>query len=589
MPLIARKTTEQQAQPKQPLFERVQDWIFRLDVGTGLGFFRLGMFALGVLLVVLLYTGTQFYGLRDPEAMDMGQLGRNLWRGRGYVTQNIRPLELWYLNSIGRPPLDEKTGTQPELWTPPMYPWVLSVAFRLSPPEFEVAGGAMTLGADRVLMVVGWVFFLVGLAMMYVLARELFDHRVAVMSSFLYLLCNPLLESAIAGVPIGFLSVLFMVAAWGVLKAEKWQASGRSGWWVNGALAASALAVGLGTLTQYAFVSVLLPLIVYVAVSFPKQWMAKAGLCLGVFLLVLTPWVVRNWKVSKTMFGLSHYELLEGVGEGTAREIRPGELQRMYGGEIPRLRVRQQLRSALAKGRELYEVTLKDVGSNYLIAFFLVALLHRFRQEEVFRLRRFIFWSLLTTMMWLSVVGPPRRNFLTIFLPLIIVYGVAFFYVMFERLQFRTRLLRKGVVGLFALFNALPFFFMLLPPRTTVPYPPYDGGIVTAIGRVFRQEEALVSDIPWAVAWYADRTAIWAPLKEEHYFAINDEVKLISGIYLTQQTLLQQGVLDVIAGHQRFWIQMFQPPQNWNPQFPLQFFRPVSPDGQQVLISNRPR
>src|SRR5439155_11145316 len=99
---------------------------------------------------------------------------------------------------------------------------------------------------------------------------------------------------------------------------------------------------------------------------------------------------------------------------------------------------------------------LKDVGSNYLIAFFLAALLHRFRAEEVFRLRRLAFWSLIASLVWLSVADPPKRNFLTVFLPLIIVYGVSFFFVVFERLQFRTRLLRNGMVGLFVLLNALP-------------------------------------------------------------------------------------------------------------------------------------
>ena len=93
MPFIAGKKTDQPDEYK-PLYERIQDWIFKLDVGEGLGPFRVGIFCLVVLLVILLYTGTQFYGLHDAEVMDAGQLARNLWRGRGYVTQNIRPLEI---------------------------------------------------------------------------------------------------------------------------------------------------------------------------------------------------------------------------------------------------------------------------------------------------------------------------------------------------------------------------------------------------------------------------------------------------------------------------------------------------------------
>ena len=588
MPFIAGKEPDERV-AYQPLYERVQDWIFKIDVGEGLGWFRFGMFCLVALLVVLLYTGTQFYGLHDAEPMDAGQLARNLARGRGYVTQNIRPLEIWYLTSIGRPPLNPIANTQPELWTPPMYPAVLSAAFHVMPPNFDVMNGAWTLGADRVLMIVGWVFYLLGMALMYALAREMFDHRVAAMSAIMYLFCNPLLESAISGLSWGLMSVLFLLTAYAVFKAEKWQAQGRSVAWVYGALAVSALAVALGTLTQYAFASVLVPLLIYVGVSFPKRWRVKCGLCVVVFVLTLAPWMARNWKVSQTLFGLSRFELLEGVGEGTEAEIKVGQVQRIFGGDLPDLRFRQQVRRALINGRQLYEVALKDVGGTYLVVFFLVGLLHRFRQEEVFRLRRFVFWAMLMAIVWMSVAGPPRRNFLTVFEPLIIVYGVAFFYVMFERLQFRTRLVRSSLIGVFAVFNSLPFIFMLLPPATTLPYPPYRADAVALLGKAFTEDEVLVSDIPWAVAWYADRTAIWDPFDGKDFFAINDNVKVVSGIYLTQETLLRQDVLQMVTGYQRFWMQMFDlahfPPST----FPLQIARPWTPDGQQVLISNHRR
>ena len=468
MPFIAGKKPEGPV-PYKPLFERVQDWIIKIDLAPELGSFRVGMFGLLTLMVILLYTGTQFFGLHDAEAMDAGQLARNLWRGHGYVTQNVRPFELRYLNSIGRPPLDPKTNAQPELWTPPMYPLVLSAVFHVLTPDFDMSGNVRTLAADRVMMIFGWVLYLVGMVLLYLLAREMFDHRVATMSVFMYLFCNPLLEAAIAGVSWGLMSILFLLTAYGVFKAEKWQAEGRSTRWVLGALAGSALAVGLGTLTQYAFASVLVPLLIYVGVSFPKQWRAKCGLCVLMFLLVLAPWVARNWAVSQTLFGLSRFEMLEGIGVGTPGEIKAGQVQRTYVGDLPQFKFRQQLRRTLINGRQMYEVVLKEVGSNYLIVFFLVGLMHRFRQEEVFRLRRFVFWTLLMAIVWMSIAGPPKRNFLTVFLPLIIVYGVAFFYVMFERLQFRTRLTRTGVIGFFGLqFVAVCFHGFAADDQTSV-------------------------------------------------------------------------------------------------------------------------
>lgn len=585
MPLIAGKKSEQPVL-QAPLFERIQDWIFKLDVGIGVNWFRFGLFCLIALLIVLLYTGTQFYGLREAQAMDMAQLGRNLARGRGYVTQTVRPLELWYLNSIGQPGLDPNQLTQPELWSPPVYPLILSAVFRVVQPDFHVTLGSQTLQADRVMMMVSWLFYVIAMGLTYVLARDMFDHRVAVLSAFLYLFCDPLLGFGISGLPMGWLTVLFLTMTYGVMKAERWQAAGKPAWWVHGALAASALAVGLGTLTQYAFASVLVPLLVYVGVSFPRQWFVKVGLCLGVFLLVLTPWVVRNVKVSRTMFGLAHYEMLEGMGKGTGNEIREGQFQRDYQPEMPPFKAWPIIRKCLLNGRELYERSLKEVGSNYLIAFFLAALLHRFKREEVFRLRRLVFWSMIICMVWLGMAGFPERNFLNVFMPLVIIYAAAFFYVMFERLQFRTRLLRTGMIALFVVLNAVPFLFTVLPPSPTLPT--HDPKVIVEHVRdKFREDEMLISNVPWAVAWYGDRTAVWVPYAERDYYAINDGVRLISGIYLTQR-LLEQSPVEMMMGLESFWIEMYL--RNPPARLPLQVKQVASTvHGLQVLISNRNR
>ncbi len=579
----------------QPLFERIQEFVFRMDMGAGVKWFRVVLFVLLVLLVVLIYTGTQFFGLRDREAMELGQLGRNLAVGRGYVTQVIRPYVMAYLVSVGKPPLlttgdrparETDPCWQPELWTPPGYPLFLSIVFQIYEPDFSVKPGSGSLEADRELMVVSWLLFLSGLLLVYLMARDMFDHRVAVLSVFLYLFCDPLLEFAVSGGPMMFLSLLFLIACQGLLKAERWQMGGKPAWWTYSAVAVSALAVALGVLTDYAMVSVLVPLVVYLLVSFPRQRWQMMGLCLAVFMVVVGPWMARNWLVSRTLFGLTRLELFEGTGWGTENEVKPGQMQRQLEPDQRRMRPRAVIRKAVLNMQTVYRQTFKDVGANFVIAFFLVALLHRFRVEEVFRLRRLVFWSMVMCTGWLAVAGTPERNKLTMFLPLVIIYGSAFFYVTFERLQFRTLLMRKGMVGLFAGLNMLPFVLTILPPSTTIPYPPYDGGIVAGLRVAFRPEETLVSDIPWAVAWYADRTAIWQPYDQQDFITINDRLRFVSGIYLTQATLQNLTVVEMLTGRQRFWIQMFQPPP---PDFPLQFYRPLTPDGQQVLIGNRAR
>ena len=101
--------------------------------------------------------------------------------------------------------------TVPELWTPPGYPVVLSVVFRAAGVG-RWGGAVMSLKQDRMVMLAGWLFFVTGLAMTYVVGRALFDRQAALLAVFLYLLCDPLLDDAVSGVPTGFLATLLLVA-----------------------------------------------------------------------------------------------------------------------------------------------------------------------------------------------------------------------------------------------------------------------------------------------------------------------------------------------------------------------------------------
>ena len=575
---------KRQLERQRPLYERIQDWIFAWDIGVGAQFFRIGMFGLLVAGVILVYTGTQFYGLREPEAMNTGQLARNLALGRGYVTRLIRPLDVYYLGSIDKPTLSMQRMTVPELWTPPGYPAVLSLPLR-------VVGGRLdhtnlsVLRADRVMMLSGWFFFLTGLVMTYVLARELFDRRVAALSAFLYLFCDSLLEHAVLGLSTGFVATLLLVAVYALLKAERWQRAEWSSSWVNGALAVGTFALAWGALTQYAVVMLMAPWLVYVGMVFrPARWQ-RLGVCVAVFALVLGPWMVRNRVVARSWLGLAPYGLSEEVGRGRYR-VREGQVQRVYGLESP-WRLRTLARKTLENARQFYEATIKRIGANYMIAFFIVSLLHRWRDEEAIRLRRWVLWGLVGCAMWLSLAGAPRQNFFTVFMPLVTVFGAAFFLVLFERLQFRTRLLRGGMMGLFVAVNMVSVVLAVLPPRNTAPYPPYNAGVGAELGRMFREDELLASDIPWAVAWYADRSALWVPLREKDFIEINDRVRVVSGMYLTQETLQRESVLEEWLGQEVFLLRLFQPPPP--PGFPLQSYRAMTPDGEQALLSNRIR
>ena len=597
---------------KRPIFERLQDLIFKFDLGMGIQWARLGGFLFVVFLVILIYTGTQFVGLRDRETMDLGQLGRNLSLGRGYVTRNIRPIDASYLASARKLTVSDGRVVLPELWTPPVYPLVLAGWFKVLKPQSRIvavkrlldipahqlpkdwpklqalydAARIQTLRMDRSMVVLAWLFFIVDLGLLYLLAQELFDKRVALLSVVLCLLCDQLLEVCVAGSMLPFLVLLVLLVMWTLVKAEQWAAAEKSVYFVTGALVACGVLLGVAVLTRYTMVCLVPAVVVWLLVTMPSvQRSVKFGACFGVFLLVLLPWVAHNVTVADSPFGLARWAAAHLLSNERGEEAAVVQLQRQSDASMP-IRLHAVGARVLLQWDKLYRVQFKDTGTNFLIAFFLVALLHRFRRDDAVRLQWWVFGVLITAMICLGFAEPMRWNFFTIFIPVIAIYGAAFFFVMFERLQFRKRWLRRSVVGLFVGVNILPVLFTLLPPPPVPAYPPYDGGVVAAIGETFRENDLVATDIPWAVAWYGDRSAMLIPAEEKTYLYFNDNLRVFAGIYLT--TLRDWRWMEALSTYS-FWLSkydmMHPPPQG----APLQYRRQITADGEQILWSDQPR
>ncbi|MEI8064497.1 MAG: glycosyltransferase family 39 protein [Verrucomicrobiota bacterium] len=597
---------------KRPIFERLQDLLFKFDLGMGIKWFRLGGFLFLVLLIILVYTGTQFVGLRDRETMDLGQLGRNLSMGRGYVTRNIRPIDVSYLTAAGKLTGSEGRVVLPELWTPPVYPLVLAGWFKVLHPQSRIAAvkrlldipahklpvdwpklqalydaaRVQTLRMDRLLVILAWLFFVADLGVLYLLAQELFDKRVALLSVVLCMLCDQLLDGCVAGSMLPFLALLVLLVMWTLVKAEQWVATKESVYWVTGALVMCGILMGVATLTRYTMVCLLPAVAIWLLMTMPTvQRLVKFGVCFGAFLLVLLPWVAHNVAVADSPFGLARWATMRIMPDERGEETAIVQLQRQSDANTP-IRLSAIGIRALMHWDKLYREQLKDTGANFLFAFFLVALLHRFRRDDAVRLHWWVVGVLLTALFCLGLAGPPQWNFFTIFIPVIAMYGAAFFFVMFERLQFRKRWARRSVVGLFVGLNVFPMLFTLLPPPPVRAYPPYDGGVVAATGETFRESDLVATDIPWALAWYSDRSAMLIPVEEQAYLHLNDNLHVFAGIYLTR--LREWRWMEALTTYS-FWLSKYDvvhpPPE----KAPLQYRRQITVDGEQILWSDTPR
>ena len=63
----------------------------------------------------------------------------------------------------------------------------------------------------------------------------------------------------------------------------------------------------------------------------------------------------------------------------------------------------------------------------------------------------------------------------------------------------------------------------------------------------------MMSDIPWAVAWYGNRQCAWLTLNvEPEFFALNNQ-KPVQALYLSQKTLANHSLADWIHSPTNSW------------------------------------
>ena len=69
-------------------------------------------------------------------------------------------------------------------------------------------------------------------------------------------------------------------------------------------------------------------------------------------------------------------------------------------------------------------------------------------------------------------------------------------------------------------------------------------------------KEIIASDMPWAVAWYADRKSLWLPISVKDFLELNDYSQLngqIVGLYLTPVTGNQPFLAEIVKGEYKEW------------------------------------
>jgi 4-amino-4-deoxy-L-arabinose transferase-like glycosyltransferase len=388
------------------------------------------------------------------------------------------------------------------------------------------------------------VLFFAVVVLTFFLTRKLFDPGAAWLAAAILFGCELLWRFSVSGLSTMLLLLIFTGLIWCLVLIE---GEAREPKWGAGRLillgAAAGLLVGLGMLTRYAFGWLIVPVVVFFILFAGQRRMALVAAALGMFLVVAGPWIYRNYSVSGTPFGTASYSVMEGAGLYAEHQ-----LQRSLEPVPARGILRPVIVKLLNNSRQILLNDLPRLGGNWITPFFLVGLLIGFRSLAIRRLRYFV----VGTMFLLVIVQALGRtqlsddspelnseNLLVLLVPMVTVFGVSLFYLLLDQMALLFQGLRYIVVGAFGVVMCLPMAFSFLPPRSRpVAYPPYYPPVIQQTAGWMGEGELMMSDIPWAVAWYGKRQCIWLTLNaQSEFFAVNDYLKPIRALYLTPQTM----------------------------------------------------
>lgn len=570
----------------------MQNLVYQMDTGSGRKVIQAVLFGLFAFAMAALYTFTTFQGLRDARAFEEAQLARNHVRTGRLETQCVRPL------SIGRlaeraPAGNGAVQTHPDLLHPPLWPLALSGVFRLTGiPEAGVPTTATVQGWDYMPVALNHLFTILSALWIWLIGRKLFDPRVAGLSAGAVLISDLVWRHSTLGGDLG----LAMFCVLGAVYAALWAGEAPDGlpleegndpawrWFLP--LAASALLTAGAFLTRYAAGTIGVALFLYLGTSRRRHAWAQASLYVGLVLVLVAPWVVRNVVACGNPFGLVFHDMLSGSylfpGDVLFRSLAPEMPD--FGAALYAVQLKM-----MANLRQFSTLGFGLTGGGVLLALFGAMYLHRFVRPSSRRLRWCLIPAALLLLLVASAFGEESLRGLVVYWPLAIPYAWAFFLVLLDRLQVEMRSFAAAAISIVMFLSGLPLLLNVLPPRTGLPYPPYFHRYIGWVSIMLDPGEVMVTDIPWAAAWYGGKTAILLPQHIDDFYTIHEQYQAIAMAYFTTVTRDKPWVRGLVdpSAPEHSWYQIFaegKVPTN----FPLTHGRFIA-GTDQFLLADRAR
>jgi len=567
----------------------LQDFVYALEVGS----LRQWLVRLGVVTLLggvgVFYFVKHFNGLNHQESMDSAQLSRQIARGEGYTTKFLRPVQLRLMR--------EQVGTLeqavPDVMTPPVYPVIGAALFKLAGANFVVDSERLrdftVFSPERLMVLFNLGCTMLATVVLYLWMIRAFDSRVATTAVILFAVSDMIWSSAVWGLSTSFILLLICLLGFLVnesLISEENDGHGLAMFWF---FLASCL-VGVLILTHYGLIVCWPALIGLGALAYFRRW-PMILLALFIPLLMISPWLYRNYELTGNPFGFSWFSVFADNGR------YPGNLLwRTYdlNGIPANLKL---LGRALALGLgNVFSNPGAFTGGFIPLTLAVAGCLHMFRRHRCQASRWFWLAVFLGVMAGTALLvkerpvsGLPASNLILFLLPVLCGFGAAFAFVLLDRLRLPTQFLVYPLVGILCLIQAFPLGLSVIkagaPPFA---YPPYFPPVIFLIKNWIEPEEVMCSDIPWAVAWYADRQCIWLPSEREEFFLLSDFEIRVAAILLTPESQQNDLYMDIDNGVYKDWADVITRREFRNLPLPSVTVLPPNKDDY-FIMADRPR
>lgn len=530
---------------------------------------------LGFAIITVFFT---FRGLSSPRGMEQAQVAREIARGNGFTTKVIRPMTVWQMEEKNQAKEEIASFKKfPETYHAPINPCVYAAVLKAvdggNQERWKMPLKSNIYQLDRIIAGVCVLFFIIAIGVNYLLISRIFDTTIASTVAVLMLFCELMWKFSQSGMPQMLMLLLFSCAMFFLWLSIENTAENKP---AIVPVMVTGLFLCLLVLTHWITIWIYFGFVIFAAIYFKPRGIL-ALILMGMLAVLVLPVIYIIYSgPTGSLFGTAYYAIHNGLGssqDDILRSLSPADHE---------LGLKSLLVSIMATTLGQISNLHANLGAILVAPLFFLALLHPFKRKALGMLR----WPLL--LMWIlagigmSIYGLKDESLDSnqihiLFAPLMAAYGLAMVSILWARLGIAHRIdsLRHAHLILIVIISAGPML-LSIPKDVKLGlraegiggfphWPPYyPKAINHTIAENTTSKDVIISDVPWAVAWYADRISVWLPQNLE-------QIERIEALAIEQHTPVSSILITPYSFNGASIMSIATPKASYGELYPLVF------------------